>query len=266
MGKRYAIVTKCYYKDEVSNTNIKAMSKISHILIQNYAKKCNAEFIIINKKKINLGTFHNEIFQCYEILDKYDRIAYIDTDVIINPITPNIFNTVPESMIGLIFEDIGPDKWNRRDDIKQVQKEFGNVGWEKGYLNNGFFVVSKIHKDIFKIDPDKFWNKLGYDDVQMGYNIHKYGFEVFQLPYKYNHISLFSMFGKNWLKSFILHYAGRGFYRRMPKEEQMKRDLEILNNYSSFQINFINIIPRLRLIMIGLMETIQAIFRKGFTK
>tara|TARA_B100000900_G_scaffold254828_2_gene217110 strand:+ start:8536 stop:9276 length:741 start_codon:yes stop_codon:yes gene_type:complete len=241
---KLAIVTRC-------EKNYK-FSSLSHPILKEYASMCGADFIIISERKINIGPFHNEIFQCYELLDYYDRICVIDSDVLLNN-PPNIFKLVPYDKIGLVFEDIGFRKKDRLRDILLVQKKFGNVDWKRGYLNSGFIVFSKVHKDIFKINKKYFWNKIGFDDVQIGYMINKLNYKIFELPYKFNHVSLFSEAGKNWLKSYVIHYGGRGFYRKLSRFEQMKRDLYILNYKSNLYISFANILPRIRLVLLGLI-------------
>ena len=57
---KYLIVTRAYKINEMSN--------ISHPLIRKYAVNCHADFFVINERRIDIGPFHNEIFQCYDLL------------------------------------------------------------------------------------------------------------------------------------------------------------------------------------------------------
>ena len=52
-------------------------------------------------------------------------------------------------------------------------------------------------------------------------------------------MSLFSENGRNWLKSNVIHYAGRGFYRNMPRDKQMERDLSLINSDNFVLLNFV---------------------------
>ena len=101
-------------------------------------------------------------------------------------------------------------------------------------------------------------------DIQLGYMINKLNMPVFKLDQKFNHMSLFSESGRNWLNSYIIHYAGSGFYKNLARSEQMKKDLKLIEKYhkDNFPI-FINLIPRLRLILIGLYGYYE-IFMKFF--
>jgi hypothetical protein len=241
--ERRLIVTRSFKITEIS--------EISHPLIAAYASRCDADFKVIDRPLINIGPFHNEIFQCHDLLDEYDRILCIDSDVLISSDTPNIFERVPYDTIGTVFEDIANRKYHRRMFIKAIQKKFGDVKWEKGYINTGFIIFSKCHQLAFKINDDEFWNDLGFDDVQLGYMFHKFGFKIENLGRKFNHMSMFSELGYSWLDSYIIHYAGTGFYRRMDRSRQMKIDLQFLSEEMSLKHRFFVAFARLRLLAIG---------------
>jgi hypothetical protein len=229
------------------------LAPITHPILIDYAKRCQADFIVINEEKIKLGNFAYEIFQCYDLFDTYQRIAVIDTDVLITQSCPNLFEVVPTEKIGVIYEDKYTRKQDRRTRIRNCQKQLGEIGWRWGYVNTGVLVLSRIHRKILTYKPGEVWNNYGYDDVLIGYKIHKYRHPVYELPYKFNHMSMFSEIGKNHLKSYIIHYAGRGFSPKKSRAEQIKSDYRTLNNTPyPFLLNFHNILERLRLLILGL--------------
>jgi len=237
--------------------NIGDITAVSHPILKQYAKTCGADFLIINEDKINIGSFHYEILQCYELFETYDRILVIDSDVLITPSCPDLFDVVPYDCIGTIYEDKFARAKTRKYLIKKVQEEWGSVGWESGYINTGVFLASKVHRDIFKHQKDKVWLRKdeGFDDIYLGYKIHEHKFKVFELPYKFNHMSMFSELGRNWLKSYIIHYAGRGFTGKKSRAEQMQLDLQILQQvFHPFLLNFYYIPQRLRLLAIGILN------------
>jgi len=217
-----AIVTR-------ADKNIKEMTDITHPIIKQYAKKIEADFIVLDEPK---GLHpHYRILQFYELFEKYDRIISIDSDVIITPDCPNLFKIVPHEAIGTIFEDVGSRQADRRERIKKVQEKFGDIGWKSGYINTGCAVFSKCHREIFK--QRELYLDLGYDDVYLGYWIRKFGFPIFQLPIKFNFMT---MFAEQWngnsqrLDNYIIHYAGNGFSGN--RLGDIKRDAEIF--YSDF--------------------------------
>ena len=132
------------------------LAKISHPILQEYAIRCKADFIVINEEKINLGDYSYEILQCFDLFDTYDRILVIDSDVLITPSCPDLFDVVPYDSIGTIYEDKYTRAASRKYLIKKVQHKWGDVGWTEGYINTGVFLTSKMHRDIFQLRKDYF--------------------------------------------------------------------------------------------------------------
>ena len=132
-------------------------------------------------------------------------------------------------MVGTTFEDKGSRLENRRNLINRVQEMWGDIGWREGYINTGVFIVSKPHREIFRKFNDRYWVQKGFDDVHLGYQIHRLGLEIFELDYRFNHMSIFS---ESWngspsrLNSYILHYAGKA---RFPDKGTMSR-IKLIKN------------------------------------
>jgi lipopolysaccharide biosynthesis glycosyltransferase len=208
------------------------MTDITHPLIEKYAKNIGSEFMILDGDyHINTDDNlpHFRIMDLYNILDDYDRILCIDSDVIINKNIPNIFDEIPYEKIGSIFEDVGSRTADRRNILKSVQNKFGDIGWSAGYINTGFFVVSKVHKDIFTSINNGYWTGFGSDDVHLGYQINKMGIEINELSYKWNHMTMFSETWNNnadRFNSYIIHYAGNGIFDKTINNrlDQIKSD------------------------------------------
>lgn len=218
-----------------ADDNVKEMTKMTHPILKRYAKKVNADFLVITDN-VPAPMHHFRILQCYDLLKKYNRIMHLDGDILIHKNCPDLFDIVPYNKIGTLLEDIGSREVHRRILIKDIQDERGYVDWYTGYINTGVFVVSDIHKNIFNISNENLWSKFGQDDVELGYQIHKNKFEIFELPFKYNHMSMFS---EDWngnasrFESLILHYAGNAFYSFMTNTEEIKQDLALLRKFKS---------------------------------
>lgn len=216
------IVTRC-------DSNIQWQADITHDLIKDYAVKCGADFEILSHET-NLpgdGRWHYRIMKCYDLFERYDRILHIDTDVLINPICPNIFDLVDYKCVASVLEDKGSRKAARMECINKAQDRYGDVGWLSGYVNTGFFLSSKVHRDIFQPINGEFYNDIGFDDVHLGYQINKHKFELHELSYKWNHMTMFS---EPWngsvdrFSSYIIHYAGNGLFDCRNKKLQMVSD------------------------------------------
>ena len=201
-----------------ADKNIKDMTGLTHPIIKSFTKKWGADFLVLSKDAdcdVPIGKIHYRIMELYNLLDEYDRIIQFDSDVVINKNCPNLFEVVPYNEIGTIFEDKGSRIENRRNRIMKVQFEWGMIGWNKGYINTGVFVVSRPHREMFRKFKDQCWIQLGFDCILLGYQIHRLGLKVFELSYKFNHMSMFS---EAWngsplrVDSHIIHYAGKASF------------------------------------------------------
>jgi len=207
---------------------IQKMIDLTHPLLKKYATKCGAEFLVLNQNT----RLHNHwrILKCKELLKEFDRILMIDTDVLITKTCPIIFDVVPYDKIGTIFEDKGSRLEPRRKVMREVQRRYGDVGWREGYMNSGVCVISKIHEKIFEPIKETYWQGWGLDDVHFRYNSVKYGYKIYELPFQYNHMSMFSEPWNNSAPRFashIIHYAGYGAFPdkgSLSRLELMKKD------------------------------------------
>lgn len=216
-----------------SDDNVKDYAELTLPLIEDYAQKCEADFLQIQDCK---GLHpHYRIMQFYELFDEYDRILSMDSDVIIRSFCPNIFNEISFDTIATVLEDKGSRQEDRRQRLKLVQEKFGDVGLKEGYINTGFALFSKDHKDLFKErDENNLWMSYGYDDVYLRYMIEKLNLKIQELPYQFNHMSMFS---EEWngfqsrFNSFVIHYAGQGFSNIVKRDDQIKQDYLLLKKY-----------------------------------
>lgn len=225
---------------DANNPEIVAQAKISHHIFRMYAESLGADFIILDGEspcQVGHGKWHFRIFELKKILENYDRVLSVDTDVILVPGLENLFDLIPETHIGTIFEDKGSRKEARRQVIRQVQRAWGDVDWRMNYINTGLFMVSRVHANIFSDVDGKFWTGFGYDDVQLMYNIMRFGHPVFELPMQYNFMSMFSEEWTNWESRFdndvkVIHYAGNGKFPDKKKfssvSEMMAHDARII--------------------------------------
>jgi len=221
-----------------ADNNIKEMTDITFQSIKQYAETCDADFKILSHTP-DVNTYDNKphyrILEVQKLFDDYDRILCIDCDMIVNKNCPNIFDLVPEDMIGSIYEDKATRKADRLQRIKHIQSVFGDVGWKKNYTNAGTFLLSKQHKDIFNPVNGKYWDQRGSVDVHLSYNIHKYNFKVYELDYKWNHMTMFSEpwnNNANRFESYIIHYAGSGIF-----DNNVNSRIEQINNDYNFIYN-----------------------------
>ncbi len=205
----------------------KEMSKITHPYIKAYAEKIGADFIIIDECKISKTTPHWEKFQLLEYLSKYDRVLYIDTDVLIKKDCPNLFDIVPEDKLGAFNE--APFTERRDIAIERISDDYDykNFQWNGKYYNSGVLVLSKKHRYLFR-KPEKevsnFFEQSYFNLVLIQNNT-----EMFDLNYKFNRMYCMDQFiGEERFASYIIHYAG--FWNRDIAMATILKDKEFIDN------------------------------------
>lgn len=200
--------------------NIADMMALTHPSIKAYAKRCGADFLVLDEDVPFCsgveGCWCYRIFHIKELLQDYDRVLNIDTDVLVKADCPDLFELVPSDEIGVIYEDVGTRQEHRRLMMTAVQADWGDIGWTEGYINSGISLWSKKHADVFELINGEFWRGWGLDDVHLGYQIHRLGHKVFELDPRFNWMSLFS---ENYPSAerprdgaYIVHYAGEAAF------------------------------------------------------
>lgn len=215
--------------------------ELTHPIFMDYARRVNADFMVLDeslnveeaKTGIGLGVYQYRIMKQYDLHNHYDRILHLDSDMILHPNCPNLFDVVSYDHIGTIYEDVGSRKHQRIECMKNAQRQFGDIGWRSGYINTGVFVTSRCHMDIYQKINGQYFTAWGTDDIHIGYLINKLGYKVKELPYQFNHMTMFSEpwnGSPNRFDSHIIHYAGRGVFDSNvgDKLQQAKLDYKVL--------------------------------------
>ncbi|QLE56565.1 glycosyltransferase [Nostoc sp. TCL26-01] len=165
------------------------LGQVTHPLLKAYADKIGADFIVISEFKMNLGNYNFEKFQIYEMLEKYDRLIYIDTDIIVKPECPDLFKLVPEDKFGAFL--VSDYTYFHDGAINNIQDKLGNIGWKRTYFNAGVMVVSKCHQEIFSDQHGLLeWSQETgsfYDQTLLNYTIQKLNIPIHNIGYKFNH-------------------------------------------------------------------------------
>jgi len=227
---RYAIVT--LYIGE----KYRSIADITLPIMKEYASKIGADLIEITENRLNKGMGHYEKLQIYNLFDSYERIAFLDVDVLITPVCPNLFSEVPEEY----FAAFDVSKYSKVHDnaIFLIQEKLGYIDWKDTYFNSGVMVASRAHRDIFNPNDGllNIWSKFSckegdgtyLDQTFINYNVNRMKIPFLDLGYKFNHTTA----PKNShlrFKSFIIHYPGKG-HRKGTKIQQLKKDKSIIQN------------------------------------
>ncbi len=190
------------------------MRNISHPIMKAYADKVGADFVVIDEIKLRMKSLLLEKWQMFDLLFKYGRILFLDTDILVAPNCPDMFEMVPSDKVAALVESdhIDCNQW-----ITDIQGQLGDIGWRNQYLNSGVCVYSYIHKAIF--DRTQPFVVPG-DQHTFNYRIKQNGFKVFPLPITFNHMELYK---NDRFLSHVIHYAGSGFTDLPCNEEDAER-------------------------------------------
>jgi hypothetical protein len=205
-----AVVTICI------GDEYKKISKFTHPLIKSYAESIGAEFVVLDKISMSKTSPHWEKFSIFYLLNKYERIIYLDTDLIVRDDCPNLFDIVPTSKLGAFNE--APFTENRYGSLIQACNDYDVKlrNWNGKYYNTGVMVISRIHKYLFKKPEKEAFNfyEQGYLNMVIARETRTNdakidGVVMYDLPYKFNRMACMDGFtGEERHASYIIHYAG----------------------------------------------------------
>ena len=183
------------------------MSKITHPLFSKYAEKIGADFLVLNEKTDGLP--HYLKLKLNKLLKKYDRILYMDTDILIREDATNIFDEVPEDCIGMFEEGQFVNRATGMLDFLRANN-VDTKDWNNKYYNTGVMVVSKQHANVF-INPIIEHNHF-FEQSYLNLLFSVFKVKVHNLHYKWNRMSLMDkLTGEERFDSYFLHYAGCSF-------------------------------------------------------
>lgn len=131
--------------------------------IKDYAAQCGADFVVIDKlPEVNHQCANKHVLS--QVAKHYEQTLIVDTDIVIRPEAPNIFEEVPLGTWGMMDElpqiyDCGAGGWIRKEWIATC-KASGKQLPLTNIWNSGFAVAPRdAHKEYFAPDHEvpNFW-------------------------------------------------------------------------------------------------------------
>jgi glycosyltransferase involved in cell wall biosynthesis len=113
-----------------------------------YARRIGAEYHEITEDQFTdrPECRHFNKLQLAGFLNRYERVLYVDADILISPAAPDLFHIVPETHVGACLERDFSGK-----DLVGIRERplggFPELG--KAAFNAGVLVVSRAHRDLF---------------------------------------------------------------------------------------------------------------------
>ena len=201
------------------------LSKITHPTLKAYADRIKADFIVWTETK-GYQPPHYKKLEIKKLLDEYERILFIDTDILIRDDAPDLFDIVKEDELGIFEEGQFTDRYYPTLEF-MAQVGFDPKKWDKKYYNTGVMVISQSHKELFELPPIQV-NHFG-EQTYLNVKIAHHKPKINNLSYKYNRMSCMDeITGEDRHDCYFMHYAGVSVY--MSQKDQlifMKKDLEV---------------------------------------
>lgn len=202
-----------------------------------YCKKHNLHLINITKPSVNFTNVYFEKFIFLDLLEEYDRILYLDSDVLITPHAPNIFEIYSDENFFYAYHENSESDYMDRD--KYIESITNKIYWPTEennkfrYFNAGVMLFSKNHKEFFanfKEETEKHPELLSFgDQTILNYLSVKNNLPFKSLSADWNKMSLgmedpyFERYSSNFI-----HYAGPDFYGNNNKQITMQQDYKVL--------------------------------------
>jgi ADP-heptose:LPS heptosyltransferase len=182
-----------------------AITELTCDRIESYAKKIKSDFKVLPLDE----NISNTLFHISIILNSYDRLIYISSNILIREDAPNLFDIVPDDTIGLFNEGRYADRNLHMKSAISYYDETLVKDWEGKYYNSDVIVISKKHRGLFKKPNIKLGAELS---PYLNLKIHNTETKVFSLSYKFNRMeNLDSEIGISRLDSYFINYINAPF-------------------------------------------------------
>lgn len=193
------------------------ITKLTFPLMKYYAKKINAEFGIINKRKYPDCPMGFERFQIYDEMPNYDWVIHVDGDFLIHPDMPDVTPLVQKDTVIMSTWDWAPKRF-KMDEYFYRDGRFISVP-------NIFTAVSNWCREFWKLPEDldtqtivnnctpclHEWGGRGVDRSHMvedyitSRNVAKYGLKVQSLQNIFSACSQPGRMKLGEIEDFVMH-------------------------------------------------------------
>ena len=218
----------------VIGEEIEKLAELTVPRMQRYAERVDADFIIMGKSDISdrLSPYYEKT-QIYSYLDQYEQVLFIDTDILITPDAPDLFEICPKDMVSAVSVDA---VYKAVEEEKLLLKELlGVIDWQLPYFNSGVVMFTRQHKQLLNttdglierwIQGKEQNGRNGLNDQSIfNYRANQLNIPVHYIDYSFNFTKARRCFEKRFTMNFI-HYAGM----KGQRYSRMKIDNWVLNS------------------------------------
>lgn len=226
--KRFLITTL------VIGEEIEALSAYTLPTMEDYALRVGADFKVMGKTGISetLSPYY-EKNQIFDFFDEYEKVLYIDSDILVSPDAPDLFSLHDgDRVMAIEVENVYKAATNEKNALNNT---LGEVEWTAKYFNSGVVLFTEKYKSLLNttdglidkwIDAKKNGQVSGLNDQSIfNYRVNQQSIPMQYVDHSFNYTKAWGSFNKRFSKYFI-HYAGlKG--RRL---KMIKRDSALLKS------------------------------------
>jgi len=191
----------------VAGDHGRRMAATTRPILAKYANRIGADFHAV---EIDAPYPLGGKFRVRDYLAFYDRLLFLDIDIVLSPTCPSLFDVVPVGSVGI--HDDGP----YTAQTGWVQAEWDELATSQGLpkveatacLNTGVVVCDREHKDVWSPPTKPYQVRHCSEQHWVNINILRSGFRVKNLKRIYNWQWWIDRDGKHTDGVQVWHYAG----------------------------------------------------------
>ena len=225
------------------------MYQAAILSFQHYADKVGADVIIsdslhypinIENPKHSASPAWAEKLRIGELLKEYDRVLYVDADILISPNARDIFKEYDDpDCIYMLNEGAHCDRSLEKSLIEQ---QLGEVDWPKvngqpDYYNVGVMLLSQSHQLFSYCDLPLLQSVCNhirfYEQTVFNYQIFKQQLKHSVISASFNRMDMFGEEG--YLGADFIHYAGKGYAKN-----NRRRDVQFLKDFAQLYAGIVS--------------------------
>ena len=205
-----------------STVNQPELTSITYPFLERYCEEHQIDLLILRNNKEHIKSKCKsdgaewfpglDRFHTYDLLEYYDNVLWLGSDVFVVPGSPNIFNEFPKTELGVFFEG-KPDF--RPELLQDCYNAHGLV--PNAYFNIDVMLVNKKAREIYNYnttDSKDLHKGKWLEQDYLNYKAHRDNFNITDLTWKWN--CMISLFG--WDQSQIPQDACFIHITGMPQE------------------------------------------------
>jgi alpha-N-acetylglucosamine transferase len=189
------------------------IAKVSLPYMRRYARRIDAAFFVLSKPLLRGSpTPHWEKFLAGSLLEGYDRLVYLDVDILVRERCPDIFSHVPADTLGLYNEGRVMDRADSLREALHLYRRPRFSGWDGSYFNTGVMVVPSLHRRLFAL-PKRMLSMGMYEQSFLNARILSGRYPVTELDASWNTMRVpGASIWRRRARAHIVHYAGFAYH------------------------------------------------------